>query len=285
MKNQKGITLIALIITIIVMLILVGVSVSVALNTGLFTSAGGAAKNTQAAAEAETALSNGTIKIEGQEGEISIDDYVASLKGEDAKWTLTDEDENGEISVGDLVTHKEKTTEQFYVIGFSADNTKVNLLAKYNLKKEGTEIILKQDTAGELNPYVFSSTNYWSSVPGIAYPDANGKYPDLNDETTYPKGEATSIITVAKDYGTSLEVAGRLMTVEEVVALGGSLSDFSTAGCPDFVNTTNFWLGNAGDYNYVTFVSVGTEEITAYDYDCGLNGVRPVIEVPKSSIN
>ena len=36
MRGQKGITLVALIITIIVMLILVGVSVTVALNGGLF---------------------------------------------------------------------------------------------------------------------------------------------------------------------------------------------------------------------------------------------------------
>ena len=39
MKGQKGITLVALVITIIVMLILVGVSVTVALNGGLFTTA------------------------------------------------------------------------------------------------------------------------------------------------------------------------------------------------------------------------------------------------------
>lgn len=39
MKGQKGITLVALIITIIVMLILVAVTISVALNGGLFTKA------------------------------------------------------------------------------------------------------------------------------------------------------------------------------------------------------------------------------------------------------
>ncbi len=39
MKNQKGITLVALIITIIVMLILVAVTISVALNGGIFTKA------------------------------------------------------------------------------------------------------------------------------------------------------------------------------------------------------------------------------------------------------
>ena len=84
MKTQKGITLIALIITIIVMLILVGVSVSVALNTGLFKSAQTAAKNTQLAIEEETELSNGTINIEGT-GETGINDYVASLKGGNEK--------------------------------------------------------------------------------------------------------------------------------------------------------------------------------------------------------
>ena len=63
MKTQKGITLIALIITIIVMLILVGVSVSVALNTGLFKTAQGVAKNTQIAAEEENLLSTGIITI------------------------------------------------------------------------------------------------------------------------------------------------------------------------------------------------------------------------------
>ena len=77
MKTQKGITLIALIITIIVMLILVGVSVSVALNTGLFKTAQGVAKNTQIASEEETALSNGTISIGGEK--INIDDYINQL--------------------------------------------------------------------------------------------------------------------------------------------------------------------------------------------------------------
>ena len=61
MKTQKGITLIALIITIIVMLILVGVSVSVALNTGLFKTAQGVAKNTEAEKIREQELSSGAI--------------------------------------------------------------------------------------------------------------------------------------------------------------------------------------------------------------------------------
>lgn len=55
MKGQKGITLVALIITIIVMLILVGVSISVALNGGLFDNARDASRKTQQAQVSEAA--------------------------------------------------------------------------------------------------------------------------------------------------------------------------------------------------------------------------------------
>jgi len=78
MKNQKGITLIALIITIIVMLILVGVSVSIALNTGLFKTTQGAAKNTQIAAEAEQKLADGKVKI-GDNWYASYQDYLNGI--------------------------------------------------------------------------------------------------------------------------------------------------------------------------------------------------------------
>lgn len=56
MKSQKGITLVALIITIIVMLILVAVSVTVVIQSGLFDSAKNAAKETQNKAEEEANL-------------------------------------------------------------------------------------------------------------------------------------------------------------------------------------------------------------------------------------
>ena len=49
MKGQKGITLVALIITIIVMLILVAVTISIALNGGLFDKARTASKETRIA--------------------------------------------------------------------------------------------------------------------------------------------------------------------------------------------------------------------------------------------
>lgn len=53
MKNQKGITLIALIITIIVMLILVAVTVAVVINSDLIGTAKNAKENTEADYEKE----------------------------------------------------------------------------------------------------------------------------------------------------------------------------------------------------------------------------------------
>ena len=66
-KNQKGITLIALIITIIIMIILVSVTINVALNGGLFEKAKIAAEQTQKEAEKEELLSGvfGTINSRG----------------------------------------------------------------------------------------------------------------------------------------------------------------------------------------------------------------------------
>lgn len=64
MKEQKGITLVALVITIIVMLILVVVTVTVAKDGGLFATARKAKTDTQAAADKEREYADG--KIDGK---------------------------------------------------------------------------------------------------------------------------------------------------------------------------------------------------------------------------
>ena len=75
LREQKGITLIALIITIVVMLILVGVSVNIALGNGLFNTASDVARRTEEAAKAENLLAEG--KIDG----MNIVDYANSFGG------------------------------------------------------------------------------------------------------------------------------------------------------------------------------------------------------------
>ena len=75
MKKEKGITLIALIITIIVMLILVGVTINVALNGGLFTTAKNTVDRTGEEKDREMRLSEGQIEIGGKIYN-SFEDYL-----------------------------------------------------------------------------------------------------------------------------------------------------------------------------------------------------------------
>lgn len=96
MKNTKGITLIALIITIIVMLILVSVSINIAIKTGLFEQAGNATKKYRGEQKKESNLSK--ITVGGVEYD-SVEDYIAKNNGTSqdvVKWVYVD---NGDGTV------------------------------------------------------------------------------------------------------------------------------------------------------------------------------------------
>ena len=75
-RKNRGITLIALVITIIVMLILVAVTISMAVNGGLFEYAGRATGETQNEINKEQELANGKVTVDGKVYN-SIDDYLA----------------------------------------------------------------------------------------------------------------------------------------------------------------------------------------------------------------
>ena len=112
MKKNRGITLIALIITIIVMLILVAVSISVALNTGLFKSASDATKNWKTAQEEE---SNMPIEIGGKKYN-SIEEYLNGGIKEEHNWkrtgdTLTCGHCNKTYTIGDVVDYTDSGAE------------------------------------------------------------------------------------------------------------------------------------------------------------------------------
>ena len=80
MKN-RGITLIALIITIIVMLILVAVTISMAVNGGLFGYAGNAAKDTELAKQDEQKLGGGQIKVDDKKYN-SPEDFIKGIEAD-----------------------------------------------------------------------------------------------------------------------------------------------------------------------------------------------------------
>ncbi len=123
-SNHRGITLIALIITIIVMLILVAVTVTVAINGGLFKTAKQAKADTQANIDAEQRLASGRIKVDGKWYN-SLEDYTNGIESSDqndepSKWAqdkdgnITYDGEKSEIKIGDYVNYTYDTVNTAY---------------------------------------------------------------------------------------------------------------------------------------------------------------------------
>lgn len=79
MKNKKGITLIALIITIIVMLILVGVTVTVSINGGLFEKTKEAAKGTTSERTKEQIMVDVAVEMADKAGEKLTKDELKAI--------------------------------------------------------------------------------------------------------------------------------------------------------------------------------------------------------------
>ena len=106
MKNNKGITLVALIITIIVMMILVAVSVTVALDRGLFSTAKKAGIETQAKAEEEMLLSAVVGSI-NEKAEVDFDKLDKNLPtgftGENGAYTSSNGNVFQVLKTGEIV--------------------------------------------------------------------------------------------------------------------------------------------------------------------------------------
>ena len=290
-KNEKGITLVALVITIIVLLILAGVTLSMVMgDSGIFGKANSAKEKTQ--------LSNAeeTIKLAVLENKVKSVSGDAALTNEKLKEEIAKKlTEQGYAVSGSTVTYYGDKTidienylekdltynvgdkvmvggENFYVIkASSTSEEKVTLLAEKNID---TTAMAQSDSA---NTIAFSSTNYWGRIEGITYPY------NLNNTATSANTDA---IAIAKAYGTTKGVEGRLMTVEEVVVLGGDKEKYSTMNCPSWINLSAFWLGSASEADSAWSV------YGYYGYSLGYNnfsntnnwGVRPVVEISKDLI-
>ncbi len=98
LKTKRGITLIALVITIVVMLILVAATVTVALNGGVFKSAKKATADTEAARAKESELSSGRVKINGTWYD-SMEDYMAGKKSSDQAMPTYDKAQTNEDGI------------------------------------------------------------------------------------------------------------------------------------------------------------------------------------------
>ncbi len=138
--RNRGITLIALIITIIVMMILVAVTVSVALNGGLIGKTQEAKTKTEEAQIQERDILTGRIKI-GDTWYDSLDEYLKDNPSEDqsdgpSKWgqdeegNITYDGEKAELKVGDYVDYEKYVTANS--VGTNEINELYDELEKYS---------------------------------------------------------------------------------------------------------------------------------------------------------
>ena len=125
MKENKGITLIALVITIIVMLILVAVTITMAINGGLFGYAGNAARETETEKNKEIRWTNvqDNLSTEGlidhyTKGEVEMATFI--WKGAGASETP----EECDFEVG--MTWKEWMNSSYNTYGVGTDAFGIN---------------------------------------------------------------------------------------------------------------------------------------------------------------
>ena len=260
MKNNKGITLVALVITIIVLIILAGISITMVLGQdGLIgKSKDGAEKYKESASNEEELLAN-------------IDEFI-----DDNSAIYTEYVIGQEVTVGG---------EQFYVLENSGSSkSKVVLLAKYNLNQAGTAQA-PNATLYETN-VVFSSTNYWNETQE-AYTNWTNKLFDINSASGEVSGDA---IYKAKAYATAKGgTDGRLLTYEEADSLKSSYGDmiWGTANEHIYGHYLIYWLSSSPQGNiYGVYLVYGNDQNINYDsyYDDSMIGVRPVITVSKTLI-
>ena len=301
LKNERGITLVALVITIIVLLILAGVTLSMVMGeSGIFGKANSAKEKTQLSNAEETiklavlenkvnsvsgdvALTNDQLKEEiakklTEQGytvsgstvtyygdkTIDIENYLEKESAITITWTWADTDNSGTKNVGDVVT--DSTGEKFYII--STEGDKYALLAEKNID---TTTMAQSDSA---NTIAFSSTNYWSSIEGITYPY------NLNNTAT---STDTDAIAIAKAYGTAKGGEGRLMTYEEANELKDTNSEM-IYGTNTTAGYLNFWLGTVSGTSVVWGV-YGDGGLFDFGFDgTSRYGVRPVVEISKDLI-
>lgn len=143
--KNRGITLIALVITIIVMLILVTVTISIVANGGLFDYAGNATKDTEIAMKSEQDWA--TLR-----DNMPTDDIIAKYTG---GWYETEDGNltNGEIilQIGDYVNYSCYNGTEYAESGFTVNqDSNTNIKWRVLSAEKGNLLLVSESSLGNL---------------------------------------------------------------------------------------------------------------------------------------
>ena len=238
MRENKGITLVALIITIIVMMILVAVSVTVALDGGLFNTAKKAASETQARAEEEMLLS-AVVGAIGRDGRVDLGkiQLPVGFTGENGIYTSSNGNvfqvlENGEIVQGWIDNGDETYTKGDKTIKLG-ETTATNSWLKQEVQKLGGNYQGDWQVIGleGAKLKLVTTENVANSIYiGYADPGAKAAIPAvdesaLTDEERYQRAiwsykNAVDTLNKAAQNGTGIKSA-RSIKIEDIYGIIG----------------------------------------------------------------
>lgn len=202
------------------------------------------------------------------------------------------------IESGDLDTAGSEISigkEHFYVI--SSDDNTTTMLAKYNLyvggvhdgttwTAYGNEATGKQDSTmlgyieGQTlrnGTTIFSTTNYWEST--------TSSYP------AYVYNKNATIYNYVENYKAYLSTLGstpkgaRVITYEELEALGCDGGNYSCSGAPRWVYSTSYWTGSAAVGWKMWYLYSHSKLTFNYNTEDRYFGVRPVITISKLELS
>ena len=293
--TQKGITLIALVITIIVMLILVAVTVTMAVNGGLFDYATKAGQKTNETIRQEQELANGKVKIDGK-WYSSMDDYLNNkpvLTAAAVKSNLSSylgKTVNYKVGYEDASSYGNEEWEIFY-----ADEEHIYIITRGHLESEALE------TTGYNGTSDFTPDNLQSKFPAVAQGLLNKTYDptSIGNELKYASANSNMYATqylldstvwnsFANDYadwaigGPTFELfvnsynayyPENIVTLEIPEGAGYSTPLYGTNAVPsgtylNHLTSTLYWLAcpSAGITSYMLAVGGGNGSVGSTDF-------------------
>lgn len=261
-KNKKGITLVALVITIIVMLILLGVTVSVQINGGLFNYAGKAVSDTKISSEKISLTQAVALTIaENKNGKIIKDELQQKLNnivGKD-KTTVYDAGEDFEVLFKESGLYYE--LDKNGNVGDYKTPVKDKIPGNIGVDENGN--ILTGDSDA---PYQINCIEDLVVLANLA----NGVGNYINE-----KGEITEISEINKFAGKYIELMRTLNfespTSYADLSIKWSYDSEQDAYIIDETSTTNL-MEIITDKNGVGFVPIGSDEGGTYFKACSFDG-------------
>lgn len=211
---------------------------------------------------------------------------IPADKVKQSSWTITDDnDTNGEVSIGDLIT---LGTESFYVYDVDGDNLKA--ISQYNLYV-GNTVDQDYNITPLENPTGLQdsrSIGYKETDGGSEAFPFIGSVPFDDDSQIYA---GSTIEEYVNTYASELaklnggeNITTRLITLNELETMGCDSNTNSCDSVPAYITSTSYWTSSPYESNAGRVWSVDSRGLlSSYTF---LNdssfGVRPVIEISKS---